>query len=151
MDVPQKIRFLNRFQAVFPEWTFKRKALTIEEAFDDDLAAAKDAEARHVVLQQRAFEADEYWNALAERRSRHLENQARKLYLSVDGLEWQIDSYANRYLDSASQSKLHRAIIEERRKIWGFRLKVIGALTGLVGAAIGLLAFLDKLLSHGRH
>lgn len=150
MDVPKKIRLLNRVGKVFPAWAIKRQALIIERAFDDDLAKAKDEEARHYVLQQMDFEAREYWNKLSEIRSRKLVNQAQK-YIAVDDVVWHSDEYANRYLDNATQVKLRRLILEERHKDWEFRLKVVAALTGLFGTLIGLLAFLEKFLPHKPH
>jgi hypothetical protein len=88
--------------------------------------------------------SSEYWNRLAALRSRKLVGYAEKLYISVDDLKWEKDQYGNYYLDRASQSKLYRAIVEERRRNWDFRIKVIGALTGLIGTIIGLVAIWKK-------
>ncbi len=126
-------------------WAVKQQALVIEHAFDSDLAKAEeDAEARQIVLAQRDFEAGKYWNELEALRSRKLVGYAEKLYISVDDLKWERDQYANFYLHRASQSKLYGAIVEERRRIWDFRIKVIGALTGLIGTIIGLVAIWKK-------
>jgi len=145
MDVPSKIRLLNRVRKVFPMWAVKQQALVIERAFDADLEKAKgDAEARQSIIVQRDFETGEYWDQLAALRSRKLTEYAEKLYITVDDLKWERDQYANYYLDKPSQSKLYRSIVEERRKIWDFRIKVIGALTGLIGTIIGLVAIWKK-------
>jgi hypothetical protein len=140
MDVPTKVRLLKRLGQIAPEWSLKRQALVIEHAFDSDLAVAKDTEARESVVMQRDFEAGEYWNALAALRSRRLVDRAQKLYVPLDGLKWDTDQYANRFLDNPSEGKLYRAIREEQRRTWDFRIKVIGALTGLIGTIIGLVA-----------
>ena|SRR5437867_1707038 len=148
MEVPTKIRLLNCFRRIFPEWTMRRQALVIEHAFDSDLAKEKNYAARVDLTHQRDHEASEYWGALAEFRSRQLVNEAQKVYIPLDGMEWETDQYANRYLDSQSQSKLSKLVVEETRKTWEFRLKVIGgvigALTGLVGTIIGLVAVWKK-------
>lgn len=147
MDIPAKIRLLNRVRRVFPKWAIERQALVIEHAFDSELSQAskaKDSEAQQSILQQRYFEASEYWNQLEELRSRKLVSRAQKLHISLEGLKWDTDQYANHYLDSTSQVQLHRAIREESRKVWEFRIKVIGALTGLIGTLIGLVAVWRK-------
>jgi hypothetical protein len=63
-------------------------------------------------------------------------------------LVWERDQYANHWLDDASQAKLNRIVVEEARKTWEFRLKIIGgivgALTGLAGTLIGLIAIWRK-------
>lgn len=141
MDVPTKIRLLKRLGQIAPEWSLKRQGLVIEHAFDPDLAAAgNNLEARQSIVMQRDFEAGECWNALAALRSRRLVDRAQKLYVSLDGLKWDTDQYANRFLDNPSEAKLYRAIREEQRRTWDFRIKVIGALTGLIGTIIGLVA-----------
>jgi hypothetical protein len=140
MDVPTKMRLLIRLGKIAPEWSLKWQASVIEHAFDSELAAAKGAEARESVVMQRDLEAGEYWNALAALRSRRLVDRAQKLYVPLDGLKWDTDQYANRFLDNPSEAKLYRAIREEKRRAWDFRIKVIGALTGLIGTVIGLVA-----------
>jgi len=143
MDVPAKIRLLHHVRRVFPEWATERQALVIEHAFDPELseaARAKNWDAEQAIAQRRDFEASEYWHRLAELRSHKLVRRARKLHLPVDGVKWVTGNYANRYLDSASEEQLFRAIREEERKNWEFRIKVIGALTGLIGTLIGLVS-----------
>jgi len=126
--------------------------LVIERSSAPDFVRAKgDAEALQAVVRQRDVEAGEYWHALDELRSRRLVNKAQKLFIPLEDVRWKSDCYANFFLDGATRAKLHRAIIEERRKVWDFRLRIIGAiatiitvLTGLLGAYIGVLAFLRR-------
>lgn len=59
-------------------------------------------------------------------------------------IHWQDDQFANRFLEGESESKLYRAIREDKQKVWDFRLKIIAALTGLIGTAIGLIAILRR-------
>jgi hypothetical protein len=143
-----KIRLLSQLKKIAPAWAMRRQALVVEHAFDSDMEKAKNFEARQVVASGRYHEASEYWGALAEFRTQQLLERARKLYIVPDGVEWITDGYANRYLDDASLSKLNKLVLEETRETWEFRLKVIGgvigALTGLVGTVIGLVAVWKK-------
>jgi hypothetical protein len=70
------------------------------------------------------------------------------LYIDTSNLEWESDQYANHWLSDGAQSKLNRLVVEEKRKNWEFRLKVVGgvvgALTGLAGTLIGLVAIWRK-------
>jgi hypothetical protein len=148
MDTPTKIRLLGHFRRVFPVWSLQRQALVIEQAFDSAYKAAGSWEERQGILQQRDYEASEYWNAVTAFRSRKLVNRAEKLYIDTSNLEWERDQYANHWLCDGAQSKLNRLVVEEERKAWEFRLKVIGgvvgALTGLAGTLIGLVAIWRK-------
>lgn len=145
--VPQKIRVLNRIRGIFPQWTLQRQARLIEHTFDAEVAEAKankDWEALQIIGSQCHGESAEYWDALADLRSQRLEKKASARGVSTEGVEWETGVYGNRYLSQASETKLRRALIEERRRDWEFRLKVIGALTGLVGTLIGLVALLTR-------
>jgi hypothetical protein len=149
MDTPSKIRWLKRLGKLFPMWALKLQAIVIEHAFDSDLAKAEnDWEARNQILAMREFEASEYWGALADIRSHHLANKARKMGVLPSGIKWHMDQYSNHFLDDETQSSLQRTIRDERRKDWDFYFKVVsivvGTVTGLVGALIGLLAFVTK-------
>ena len=142
-----RLRALQYVRNIFSswEWPIARQARTVEHAFDDDLArAGKSAEARMQIEQQRAFEADEYWDELRELRSMRLMRQGRRLHIHVGDVKWAWGSYGNRYLDYESEVRLYRAVRDERRGIWEFRIKVLTALTGLIGVVIGLVAFLKK-------
>lgn len=147
MNVPAKLHLLKKFARLFPKWSLRQQALVIERSFDSGLAKAS-WQARQEIMRDRAFEADEYRNALAELRSRQLVRRAQKHYVRLDGLVWDSDQYGNQYLSNATESQLYQAVKEERRKAWEFRLKIIGilttALTGLVGTIIGLVAILKK-------
>jgi hypothetical protein len=148
LSIARKIRILGLLEKVAPAWAIRRQALVIEHAFDSDLAKAKDLDSRQEIASQRQWEASEYWGALAEYRTNRLLSRARKLYLVPDELKWVTDGYANCYLDNDSLSKLNKIVVEEGRRAWDFRLKVMGvivsALTGLVGTLIGLIAIWKK-------
>ena len=96
------------------------------------------------IEQQRTFEADEYWEELRELRSMKLIRQSRRFHIHVGDVKWGWGNYGNRYLDYESEVRLFRAVREERRGIWEFRIKVLTVLTGLIGTIIGLIAFLKK-------
>jgi hypothetical protein len=148
VNTPTKIRLLNHLRYIFPVWTSQRQALVIERAFDSDLAQAKGWEERQAIAASRDSEAREFWNAAAAFRSRQLVNRAQKLYIDTSSLEWEEDQYANHWLKNAAQAKLNHVVVEETRKTWEFRLKLIGgfigALTGLAGTIIGLIAIWKK-------
>jgi len=144
VDVQTKLWLLNRVRKLFPEWAIERQAIVIEHAFDADLAATKDAEARQALEAQQDAESKEYWDELAELQSHKLIRRANKLHIPLDGLIWHKGIYNNRYLDPKVRIRLHNAIREEKRKTWEFRMKVIGALTGLIGTIIGLVAILKR-------
>jgi len=148
LSVPRKIRLLDAARKVAPAWAMQRQALVIEHAFDSPMAKEKDMNVRANLASEREWESSEYWGALAEYRSEQLLARARTLYLVPDGMEWVTDGYANRYLNDESLSRLHKLVVEENRKTWEFRFKVVGAavgaLTGLIGTLIGLVAIWKK-------
>lgn len=45
-----------------------------------------------------------------------------------------------RYLDYSARARIRNLIREERHKSWRFRIEIIAAITGIVGAATGFLA-----------
>lgn len=57
-------------------WTLQRQALVIEQAFDTAYKAAGSWEERQGIIQQRDYEASEYWNAVTAFRSRKLATRA---------------------------------------------------------------------------
>ncbi|HLY59825.1 MAG TPA: hypothetical protein VKV95_03570 [Terriglobia bacterium] len=151
MDLPKKLRLLGRFKRFFPIWAITLQAAVLKRAFDSDLAAAKDWNSRQAILASREFEMSEYDGAIYSLISNKLAKRARKLHLRVEGLEWHDDQWGNRFLDDHSEFKLYHAIQDERRKIWEFRLKVIGvlgaflaSLIGIIGALIGLVSIWKK-------
>jgi hypothetical protein len=148
MGIPTKLRLLHAARKICPEWAIERQAIFIEHAFDSDLAATKNGEARQEIIAQRDFEAGEYWEELAEFRTRKLVSRAQRLHIPLDDLKWRDGNHGNRYLDNASEYKLYSAIREDRRTTWELRIKIITvvvtALTGLAGAAIGLVAIWKK-------
>jgi hypothetical protein len=53
-------------------------------------------------------------------------------------------SFAERFLNTETAAKLRAALRKEKNERWELSLKVVGALTGIVGALIGLVAMLKK-------
>ena len=149
LSVPTKIRLLDRVRRIFPEWAIQRQAGVIERAFDSDLEKAKTNRVqRESIIDQCHFEVSEYVDALSSLRSVRLIKKAQSLYIPLDDLEWVSGNYGHHYLDGKSESRLSKIVVEESRKALEFRLKIasgiIGLLTGLVGATIGLVAVLKK-------
>ena len=140
MEVRTKIRALNWVKVIFPEWAIRLQARVVYAAFDDELAQARDGEAREHVRSQRAFETSEYWDELRTLRSDRLIKQAHELYVSTEGLIWITGNFGHKYLDGPSESELKRAVRDQKHKIWEFRIKILTALTGLIGTIIGLVS-----------
>lgn len=145
MDTPKEIRLLERLKKFFPEWVVEQQARTIERAFQPELRKARnDPEARYKIERQREFEVTEYWDELAQLRSRKLVKQARKLHIPLGPVKWETGNYGHNYLADETETHLYREIREENRKIWEFRIKAIIALTGLLGTLIGVLTVLSS-------
>jgi hypothetical protein len=146
MDISQRLHLFDRLQKVFPTWALKRKASVIYHAFDTDFAklAKTDHQARHDLAGQRSFETGEYEDDLLAHQSRKLLRGARRQYIHVPDLVWETGPFGARYLDQASLSKLYLLVKEREDRNRDFYLKLITALTGVIGALIGVLAFLKK-------
>jgi hypothetical protein len=144
MDIATKLRILDRIGEIFPAWAIERQARIIERAFDSELAKAKSEEERQEVNQRRRFEASEYWDELAQFRSRRLISQTRKLYVPLENLVWETGDFGHRYLEDESEARIYRALREEKQKLCDFRIKMLVALTGLIGTLIGLVSLFGR-------
>ncbi len=66
--------------------------------------------------------------------------EAEGFYVYIPYLQWERGNYGDRYLDRPSLSTLYHAVKEQKDKVREYRLKLAGAITGIIGALIGLVA-----------
>jgi len=147
METRTKLHVLAYVERLFPIWALKRQAGVIYRAFDADLAKAranKNAGELDSLEQQRHWETSEYEDKILSIKSRRLVAAAEGLYLYIPDLQWEQGNYGDRYLDRASLSKLYHAVKEQKDKNREYRLKLAGAITGIIGALIGLIAVWKK-------
>jgi hypothetical protein len=147
MDIRKKLRLLGFFQPVFPLWVLKRQAEVVHHAFAADLAEAKakkDTEGYEHLRGQQQFETTEYLDELRAIQSGRLLMEAQNLYIYVPDLKWEHGPYGHMYLDRESESKLYHAVKEQKYKMREYRLKLASAITGIIGALIGLVAVWKK-------
>ena len=135
------VLFWGRF---FPIPALKMEARIVKRAHDAQLRAAKTKQDRESIEFQRQDDACEYADAIASLQSRRLIAQAEDLFVYLPDLNWEQGNYGDRYLDKASLSRLFHAVKEQRDKNRDYRLRMASALTGIIGALIGVLAFLRK-------
>ena len=76
--------------------------------------------------------------------ARGLIAKARRLYVPLDDLIWETGHFGQRFLTPASEAKLFNALKVARRDNWELWVKIILALSGLVGALTGMLAVWKK-------
>jgi|ERR1035437_33390 hypothetical protein len=129
-------------------WTLRRQASVIYHAFDVDLAKAQASGNRNKydeLAQQQQFEASEYQDKLRCVRTRRLLMEAETLYIHIPDLRWESGQFSqDRFLDDASESKLYYAVKEQKEKRREYYLKLATAITGMIGALIGLIAIVKK-------
>jgi hypothetical protein len=138
-----RFRLLGYMERLFPIWALKRQVHSVYRAFDADLAkakASKNSGESESLEEQRHWEATEYEDKILSLKSRRLMAAAETLYLYIPDLLWEQGNYGDRYLDRASLSKPYHAVKEQRDKNREYRLKLAGAVTGIIGAMIGLVA-----------
>jgi hypothetical protein len=108
------------------------------------LKAAGKNQVRNDIEQQRYWEVCQYEDRIASIRSRRLVAEAENFFIYLPDLICDQGNYGDRYLDKASISRLFHAVKEQKDKNRDYRLKMAGALTGIIDALIGLLAIWKK-------
>jgi len=124
---------------LFSTQRLERRARAIEA----DLAKARAIKDSERVDRLRV-ELLEYSDEIKLRRSRTLLREAERFYIHIPDLQWERGTFVDRYLTEASESKLYYAIKEQKDKNREYRLKLAGALIGIIGALIGLIAIWKK-------
>lgn len=161
--------FLNEFpdRAIrwwSPEWYARRSLARAKQEYRELKQGGDVPSADYENLKTRlAGEIRELHDWISEIESGKLLHRADEMDLDLDDIQLpenekshlEVGMWGNEYLNPASRKGLKRAMREralsyrkERREVWDLRLKiftgVVSALTGLVGAAIGLIALLKK-------
>ena len=147
MRTSQKLRLLGYAERIFPICALKGQARVIYRAFDTDLAkakASKNTDEFDSLEQQRHWETSEYEDRILAIQSRRLVADAERLYVYISDLQWERGNYGDRYLDRVSISELYHAVKKQKDEIREYRLKLAGAITGIIGALIGLIAVWKK-------
>jgi hypothetical protein len=147
MKTTSKIRLYGYLDRLFPIWALKRQARVIYQAFEADLAKAKaggKTDEYESLWHDQHFETREYEDKILSIQSHSLQADAKSLFIYIPDLQWERGNYGDRYLDTASLSKLHHAVKEVKNNIREYRLKLAAALTGVIGVLIGLIAIWKK-------
>jgi hypothetical protein len=127
-------------------WSLQRQIDLVHNACRQQARKVErlDRDAADLIEYDAMFEVQQRTEELYEIQSHWLKEKARHLYITVPKLEWENGEYGSRFLTADSRAKLDAAVREQRDKRRDFWLRVIGALTGVIGALIGLFAFLKK-------
>lgn len=144
MNIKTKLRFFNFVQRFFPIWALRRQSEIVSRAFEADLRKAKSTEERERLEYEQYFELSEYDEAIQAIHTKRKLADARELFVHIPDLKWETGQWGSRYLNEESLSKLHQAIKSQKDSIRDYRIRFISALTGIIGALIGLLAIWKK-------
>jgi hypothetical protein len=144
MKIKTKLRLFNFLQRYLPIWSLRKQSRIVSRAFEADLRAAKTSEERERLEYERYFELSEYDEAIQAIHTKKLLADARELFIFVPELKWETGQWGNRYLNEESLSTLHQAVKTQKDSIRDYRIRFASALTGIIGALIGLLAILKK-------
>lgn len=118
---------------------------------------------REVLERDLYWEEQEWLDWLRELEDKRLIEDARKMDVYLDDIPFPLDeenrrlphfrhgTWGDEFLQSDSRAALRKAMRErgpiyrkETREVWDLRIKILTALTGLVGVIIGLVAVLRK-------
>lgn len=140
MTLKTKLRFFNFLQRFFPIWALRRQSNIVSRAFEADLARANNSEERERLEYEQYSELSEYDEAIQAIHTKRLLADARQLFVHVPDLKWETGKWGSRYLDEESLAKLYQAVKAQKDVSRDYRIRFISALTGIIGALIGLLA-----------
>lgn len=144
MNIKTKLRFFNFLQRYFPVWSLRKQSRIVSRAFEEDLRIAKTYDDRERLEFEKYSELSEYDEAIQSIHTKRLLTDARELFVFVPDLKWETGQWGNRYLNEESLSRLHQAVNAQKDSIRDYRIRFASALTGIIGALIGLLAILKK-------
>jgi len=143
----------------FPIWLRRREAEKFERSFKPSLEKAKqdrDWEEQRRIQDEMFGYGREYWDEFHELETILLLRKASRLHVNVarsveDASNWHQGHFGHRYLVGDVFNEVHRLVVQGQRETWEFRLKIVGvvgtilaALTGIIGAVIGLVAVLKN-------
>ena len=144
MTLKTKLRFFNLLQRLFPIWALRGQSNIVSRAFEADLRKAQTSEERERLEYEQYFELSEYDETIQAIHSKRLSADARELFVYIPDLKWETGHWGGRYLSEESLSRLHHAVKAQKDSIRDYRIRFISALTGVIGALIGLLAIWKK-------
>jgi len=144
MNIKTKLRFFNFLQRYFPIWSLRKQSRIVSRAFEADLRIAKTSGDRERLEYEQYSELSVYDEAIQAIHTKRLLTDARELFVFVPDLKWETGQWGNRYLNEESLSRLHQAVKAQKDSIRDYRIRFASALTGIIGALIGLLAILKK-------
>lgn len=113
--------------------------------FEIDLKRARSSGEREELEYERYFELSEYEEAIQTMQSRRLMAEARDLFIFIPDLKWEDGQWGGRFLKQESLSKLYHAVKAQKESIRDYRIRLVTATTGIIGALIGLLAIWKKV------
>jgi hypothetical protein len=136
---------------MFKNWTERRKLQAeiakIEAAYAPSLRKLKGEEAQ---IEYAEMRGETQWAeiTLQELESEAVERKAEKWGITIDLSLFETNMADHLVLDKANRTKVLRLVRAARRenvKWWvGIIAPILGALTGVIGSAIGILAFLHR-------
>ena len=141
-------RLLAVGERLFPLRTLRWELRQFDRTYRKAIREAEGASAKRDLEEQAQFEVQEITGAIDEIRSHRALRQAADEFIDCGSLmtedDWVHGSFGNRFLKEKTLAAVNRSVRDAKRAKWEFRIKVIGGvigtLTGLVGAAIGLVA-----------
>jgi hypothetical protein len=144
-------RLLRILHRPFPVFYCNHWMRWMHREFDKERARATPEEIQDLWNQER-FEAQEFYGEREAILTKRLLASARSAQLSLEDIpipsgqksHWETGDFGHRYLSDRSNAALSRAIWQAKKEHWDLWLKIIGAVTGLLGASIGVLALLKK-------
>jgi hypothetical protein len=134
-------QFLQRF---FPVWALRRQANILSHRYEADLRRTKNRDDRERIEFDQYVDLSDFEETIQTIQSKRLMVKARELFIYVPDLKWEQGQWGGRYLSEESMSKLYHAVKAQKDSTREYRLKVAGALTGIIGALIGLIAIWRK-------